>query len=104
MGKAAAALGGDQRDCFINYFNELGHRRRGKTTYSLDDRCLCGGAGSREPSEPAVGMAATAVRRLQQAPTLAAVQVAAEPTLAGLPAPGAIEMEFANGSRMRGCG
>jgi transposase len=46
-------------------------------------------------------MAATAVRRPQQAPTLAAVQVAAEPTLAGLPAPGAIEMEFANGSRMR---
>jgi transposase len=31
----------------------------------------------------------------------AAVRIAAEPALAGLPAPGLIEVEFANGSRMR---
>jgi hypothetical protein len=64
-------------------------------------RCLCGGAGSREPSEPAVGMAATAVRRPQQAPTFAAVQVAAEPTLAGCPLPARLKWNLRTG---RGCG
>jgi transposase len=39
------------------------------------------------------------VRRSQPAAGFAAVRIAGEP--AGLPAPGLIEVEFANGSRMR---
>lgn len=39
--------------------------------------------------------------RPQPAATLAAVRIAADPAPAGLPAAGTIEVEFANGSRMR---
>ena len=39
--------------------------------------------------------------RPQPAAGFAAVRIAAEPALAGLPAPGVIDVEFANGSRMR---
>ena len=41
------------------------------------------------------------LRRSQPAASFAAVRIAAEPALSGLPAPGLIEVEFANGSRMR---
>src|SRR5262245_50216815 len=41
------------------------------------------------------------LRRSQPAASFAAVRIAAEPAPAGLPAPGLIEVEFANGSRMR---
>jgi transposase len=41
------------------------------------------------------------LRRSQPAASFAAVRIAAEPALAGLPATGLIEVEFANGSRMR---
>jgi transposase len=40
-------------------------------------------------------------RQPQTTPTFAAVQVAAEPMVAGMSAPGTIDIEFANGSRMR---
>jgi transposase len=40
-------------------------------------------------------------RPAQQAPAFAAVQVTAEPSPASVSAPGMIEIEFANGSRMR---
>ena len=40
-------------------------------------------------------------RRSQPAATFAAVRIAADPAPAGLPAAGTIEVEFANGSRMR---
>jgi transposase len=41
------------------------------------------------------------LRPLQPAARFAAVRIAAEPASAGLPAGGLIEVEFANGSRMR---
>jgi transposase len=41
------------------------------------------------------------LRRSQPAATFAAVQIAAEPARAALPAAGLIEVEFTNGSRMR---
>jgi transposase len=41
------------------------------------------------------------LRRSQPGASLAAVRISAEPVLAGLPAAGLIEVEFANGSRMR---
>jgi transposase len=41
------------------------------------------------------------LRRSQSTATFAAVQIAAEPAGAGLPAAGLIEVEFPNGSRMR---
>jgi hypothetical protein len=41
------------------------------------------------------------LRRSQPASSFAAVQIAAEPAPTGLPARGLIEVEFANGSRMR---
>jgi transposase len=41
------------------------------------------------------------LRRSQPAATFAAVQIAPEPAPAGLPAAGLIEVELANGSRMR---
>jgi transposase len=40
-------------------------------------------------------------RRAQQPPAFLPVQVTADPLPAGLTAPGMIEIEFANGSRMR---
>ena len=40
-------------------------------------------------------------RPVQQPSSFAAVQVAPEPSSAGITAPGMIEIEFANGSRMR---
>jgi len=39
--------------------------------------------------------------RSQPGASFASVRIAAEPAAAGLPAPGLIEVEFANGSRMR---
>jgi transposase len=39
--------------------------------------------------------------RAQPTATFAAVQVAAEPMAAGMSAPGTVDIEFANGSRMR---
>jgi transposase len=41
------------------------------------------------------------LRRSQPAASFAAVRIAADPAAAGLPARGLIEVEFANGSRMR---
>jgi transposase len=41
------------------------------------------------------------LRRSPPAATFAAVRIAAEPAAAGLPTAGLIEVEFANGSRMR---
>ena len=41
------------------------------------------------------------LRRSQPAASFAPVRIAAEPTPAGLPPAGLIEVEFANGSRMR---
>jgi len=41
------------------------------------------------------------LRRSPPAASFAAVRIAAEPAPAGLPAAGVIEVEFANGSRMR---
>jgi transposase len=41
------------------------------------------------------------LRRLHPAASFAAVRIAAEPAPSGLPAPGVIEVEFANGSRLR---
>jgi transposase len=41
------------------------------------------------------------LRRSQPGASFAAVRIAAEPAPAGLPAAGLIEVEFANGSRMR---
>jgi transposase len=41
------------------------------------------------------------LRRAQPAGTFAAVRIAAEPAVAALPTAGLIEVEFANGSRMR---
>jgi transposase len=41
------------------------------------------------------------LRRLPPAASFAAVRIATEPALTGLPAGGLIEVEFANGSRMR---
>jgi transposase len=41
------------------------------------------------------------LRRSQPTATFAAVRIAAEPARAALPAAGLIEVEFANGSRMR---
>jgi transposase len=41
------------------------------------------------------------LRRSQPTVSFAAVRIAAEPVLAGLPGGGLIEVEFANGSRMR---
>jgi transposase len=41
------------------------------------------------------------LRRSQPTATFAAVQIAPEPALAAAPAAGLIEVEFANGSRMR---
>ena len=72
-------------------------------------------AASLEPSASVSGVAREAgihasqlygwrrqlLRRSQPASSFAAVQIAAEPTPTGLPARGLIEVEFANGSRMR---
>jgi transposase len=73
-------------------------------------------AASLEPSASVSGVAREAgihasqlygwrrqlLRRSQPAPgSFAAVQIAAEPAPTGLPARGLIEVEFANGSRMR---
>jgi len=72
-------------------------------------------AASLEPSASVSGVAREAgihasqlygwrrqlLRRSQPASSLAAVQIAAEPAATGLPARGLIEVEFANGSRMR---
>ena len=41
------------------------------------------------------------LRPSQSAASFAAVRISAEPAPTGLPAPGLIEVEFANGSRMR---
>ena len=41
------------------------------------------------------------LRRSQPAASFAAVRIAAEPAATDLPVPGLIEVEFANGSRMR---
>jgi transposase len=72
-------------------------------------------AASLEPSASVSGVAREAgihasqlygwrrqlLRRSQPASSFAAVQIAAEPAPTGLPARGLIEVEFANGSRMR---
>ena len=72
-------------------------------------------AASLEPSASVSGVAREAgihasqlygwrrqlVRRSQPASSFAAVQIAAEPAPTGLPARGLIEVEFANGSRIR---
>jgi len=72
-------------------------------------------AASLEPSASVSGVAREAgihasqlygwrrqlLRRSQPASSFAAVRIAAEPAPTGLPARGLIEVEFANGSRMR---